>query len=72
MVHKISLTKELLFGNSGNGPQTNFSFYDSSSDQITFQTDVMPAYVQYCITDNQFAYLAATDSVYKYDWFLKV
>lgn len=57
----------IVVGNSGNGPQTNVSFLEASSNSITFQEEVMPSYVQYCLTDNQFAYLAATDSVYKYD-----
>ncbi len=59
--------KGVVIGNSGNGPQTNFSFLDSQTDLITFQEDVQTAYVQYCLTDNEFAYLAATDSIYKYD-----
>lgn len=57
----------VVIGNSGNGPQTNFSFLNADSETITFQEEVSPSYVQYCLTDNQFAYLAATDSVYKYN-----
>lgn len=59
--------KGVVIGNSGNGPQTNFSFLDATTGAIAFQDDVMPAYVQYCLTDNQFAYLAASDSIFKYD-----
>ena len=61
------INKGVVIGNSGNGPQTNFSFFDSQMDQITFQEDVATSYVQYCLTDNEFAYLAATDSIYKYN-----
>lgn len=63
-----SLTnKGVVIGNSGNGPQTNFSFLDSQTDLITFQENVAPSYVQFCLTENEFAYLAATDSIYKYN-----
>ncbi|MGB1294039.1 MAG: DUF4465 domain-containing protein [Flavobacteriales bacterium] len=60
-------TQGVFVGNSGNGPQTNVSYLDLASQTTTFQADVQPSYVQYILNENNFAYLAATDSIFKYN-----
>ncbi len=64
---QTSISKGLIIANSGNGPQTNASIHDFSVDSLSFENDLATDYVQDVIVEGQYAYIAATDSVYKYD-----
>ncbi len=66
------ISKGLLIANSGNGPQTNVSLHDFEVDSINFESELSTSYVQDVLLDGQFAYVAATDSVYKFDVATKV
>ncbi len=62
-----SISKGLIIGNSGNGPQTNASIHDFSVDSLSYENDIATDYIQDVLVDGQYAFIAATDSVFKYD-----
>ncbi len=62
-----SISKGLIIGNSGNGPQTNASIHDFSLDSLSFENSLGTDFIQDVVVDGQYAYIAATDSIFKYD-----
>ncbi|MGB0999771.1 MAG: DUF4465 domain-containing protein [Flavobacteriales bacterium] len=59
-------TEAVFVGNSGTST-TNFSLSDKQGNLNDFQSDVGTAYVQYALSERQLVYLAATDSIYRFD-----